>query len=366
MAIDILDMAKGLLGSGAMGELAGLLGEGEKETSKAFDVASSSILAGLMKKASSPKGAEDLMHNLRQFDPSVLDNAGSIFTGQSDAEQQSNWTSMGWDLISKLLGDNLTSILEMISKVTGIGQGSSKSLLSMLAPMILGVITKQVKSGNLDLAGLVDLLMGQSKQVAKAIPADYQRQFGIADLLSEGVESARESGRQVTRAAQETASAGASWIKTLVPLLIIAGLAAVAWSLFSKPAEDLAATTTEAVEDAARSMSRPALPEISIDAISEPITNSFSKLQETLAGITDEASARAAVPQIEGLEKSFSNYAFDQLPEGQLSQLSGLLAPLVENIRTALESAYKIPGVQAILEPVVDSLMQKVTQYVRA
>ena len=161
MAVNLLDLAKSALDSGALGKIAGSLGESEAKTTSAMDIAGSAILGSLIKKVSSPQGAKEVFQQVEQFDTSQLEGVGSLLTGGAGQQQSSDWASLGTKLITSLLAGKQDSVIEMISKLTGIGQGSSKSLLSMLAPLLLGVIAKQVKSGNLGLSGLVDLVIGQ-------------------------------------------------------------------------------------------------------------------------------------------------------------------------------------------------------------
>ena len=53
----------------------------------------------------------------------------------------------------------------------------------MLAPMILGTLSKQVKSGGLDLGGLSSMLLGQKNDIAKAMPAGLMNSLSTAQGL---------------------------------------------------------------------------------------------------------------------------------------------------------------------------------------
>ena len=43
-----------------------------------------------------------------------------------------------------------------------------------------------------------------------------------------------------------------------------------------------------------------------------------------------------------------------------------MLSPMVEKLQAALEIAYRIPGVKAILEPAVSGLMDSVSAFTKA
>ena len=374
MTVNLMDLAKTALGSGALGKIAGSLGESEEKTTSAMDIAGSAILGSLIKKVSSPEGAKDVFKEVEQFDTGLLDSVGDLLTGGAEQQQSSGWASMGSKLIASLLGGKQDSVIGMISKLTGIGQGSSKSLLSMLAPLLLGMIAKKVKSGNLGLSDLVELVMGQKSYVAKALPAEFGQQLGIANLLDQGADAVRDTSERVTRAAQETAGSGAGLVKALVPLAILAVVGLGAWKLFSsKPAQEVAQKTAEVATaaadtavDAAADVSdritlqKPAIPDFNFEAISGELGTTFGNLTKSVSGISDEATAREALPQITELQKQFQGYGFDKLPEAQASTLSQMLSPMMEKLQAALEIAYRIPGVKEILEPAVSGLIDSV------
>lgn len=382
MSVNLLDLAKSALGSGAMGQLAGSLGESEEKTKSAFDVAGSAILGSLIQKASSPKGAEEVFGQAKEFDTGLLDGLGDLLTGGSKSQSSSDWTSLGGKLVSGLFGNKETSTIEMLAKVAGIGQGSSKSLLSMLAPLLLGLVAKKVKSGDLGLSDLVDLIMGQKSQVAKNLPADFSQQLGIAGLLDEGADQVRAAGAQVTRATRETADSGASLLKTLVPLAILLGLGYFGWKMLPAAKEvaekttEIASTAAEATSDAAVDvvdaakdrieLNKPAIPKIDLDAITSKLGNSFTDVTKSVAGVTDEASARVVVPQIDQLQKLYNGYGLGTMPEEATESIGGVLRPLIEKLQAAIEMAYKIPGVKAILEPATKGLMESVSAFAGA
>ena len=245
----------------------------------------------------------------------------------------------------------------------------------MLAPLLMGTIAKQVKSGDLNLSGLVDLVMGQKAQVAKMLPPEMGQQLGIGNLLDQGAEIARETGASVSRAAQETTDAGAGLLKVLVPLAILAALGFGVWKIFlSEPAKEIAQKTSEvtgnavdSVADAAEQIivEKPAIPSLDYDAISNRIGTSFAELTKSVSEITDEESARAAVPQFTKFQEQFQSYGLDMLPAKQSALLGKTLSPLLEKLQAALEVAYKIPGVKAILQPAVVGLTDKVAAFTK-
>jgi hypothetical protein len=334
-----------------------------------------------MQKVSSPQGAKDVFSQVSKFDTGLLDNLSERIGGGGNQEQASSWASMGGKLISSLLGDKESSLIGMIAKLAGIGQGSSKSLLSMLAPLLVGVIAKQVKSGNLDLSGLVSLIMGQRAQVAKFLPSEATQQLGIANLLDQGADAIHDGGTKVTRATRETADTGAGLLKTLVPVLLVVGIGLVAWKLLSPPAKEFAQNTAEVagaavdatkeaaadvVDAADRITLKPVVPSLDLEALAGTLGTSVTDLTKSITGITDEATAREALPQINAFQQQFSSYSLDKMPEEATTALRRVVGPLIEKLQAAIALAYKIPGVKEILEPATSGLLKTVSAFTKS
>jgi hypothetical protein len=179
----------------------------------------------------------------------------------------------------------------------------------------------------------------------------------------------------VSRATQETSDAGAGLLKVLVPLAILAALGFGAWKLFlSEPAKEIAQQTSTMASDAAGAVSdtaeritvqKPAVPALDFDAINKRMGTSFGDLTKSVSEITDVASARAAIPQFTKLQEQFQVDGLAKMPAEQMSLLGKTLSPMLEKLQSALEVAYRIPGVKAILEPAVLGLTDKVSVFTK-
>ena len=72
-------------------------------------------------------------------------------------------------------GATLDTMAQSIGKFAGLDGATSKSLLGMLGPVVLGTLVQQQRSAGLDTSGLAALLGSQKDQIAAAIPS------GLAD-----------------------------------------------------------------------------------------------------------------------------------------------------------------------------------------
>ena len=89
------------------------------------------------------------------------------------------------------------------------------------------------------------------------------------------------------------------------------------------------------------------------------LTESLGGVTESLSGITDVESAGTAATKISEASTAFDGMNLGAMPESARTALGGTLAPMVEKIQGALETAYAIPGVQGVLEPVVTPFLEK-------
>ena len=106
----------------------------------------------------------------------------------------------GGGILSSLLGGGvLNTLVSTLSRFVGIGEGSTRTLMGLLAPVVLGVLGREQRAAGLETGGLARMLMGQKDQIAAAMPV------GLSDLLSsrvrmqEGADTVRTEGRSYER-----------------------------------------------------------------------------------------------------------------------------------------------------------------------
>jgi OmpA-OmpF porin, OOP family len=177
--MDLLGLVKEQLSTAAVSKISSFLGESNENTASALGSAVPSILGGLMQQASTTKGAGDLLNTIKTggHDGGILDNLSSML---EDVDGSSNLVSAGTSLLGSIFGDKVGSLANIISGISGIKTGSASSLLSMAAPILMGVLGKQVTSQGMGVSGLANLLMGQKDAVKAALPA------GIGSILNVG------------------------------------------------------------------------------------------------------------------------------------------------------------------------------------
>ena len=95
--------------------------------------------------------------------------------------------------------------------------------------------------------------------------------------------------------------------------------------------------------------------------VGDEIGSIFSGATSAVSGITDADSATAAVPALEDVSGKVDGLAgmWDKIPEAGRGPMSGLIGDNVGKLQPLIEKANELPGVGAIIGPVVGPLMEK-------
>ncbi len=203
--------------------LAGNLGIGENDARSSMNGALPSILGGLINKTGTNAGADELFDLVKKDDYSggMLDNLGSLFGGGTN----SSLLKTGAALLPMLLGgkNRMGGILDIAGRVFGGGASRQRSVLSMLAPLVISFISKRLRGGNnMSKSGLLDLLKGQRSYVKEAAHPEMAKALGFADWKDDSREVRREEHVHTTEHQhKESAGGGMGFLKWLLPLLLL-------------------------------------------------------------------------------------------------------------------------------------------------
>ena len=172
--MNLVSLIMQFLAPAIINKMAGGLGINQGLAGKAISAALPAILAALTGSASKPGGAAALAGLLGKQDTGLLGNFANMLGGSA----QQGLVDSGASALSSLLGGGSTNaIASAVGKFAGVSEGQGKSLLGMLAPVVLGTLANQQKTQGLDAGGLASLLNGQKGNIAAAMPA------GFSDLL---------------------------------------------------------------------------------------------------------------------------------------------------------------------------------------
>jgi len=198
MAINIVEAVMNNLKGPILEQVSGWIGESPEKTQAATQDFVPAILSELAGKVSGDEGEGLLSSIFDQVDDGILDKLGSILKG---GEEATKVAATGGNLLTTLFGDNLvTQLISGVAKIAGLGDGSAKSLLGFLAPVVLGALKRLVTKNGLipSVKWLIGLLGKQKSSIAGLLPKG----------LSEGLRSVAAAGTTVAEAAAEAAAVG--------------------------------------------------------------------------------------------------------------------------------------------------------------
>lgn len=236
--MNVLQLVKDQLSTAAITQISDFLDEDPQDVTSGLSASLPVILAGLMQKVSTTQGAGYLL-NLLKNDNRSEEFTENIVTSLKGG-QGAGLISAGNGILSSLFGDKVKMITDLVGNISGL-KANASSLLNLAAPLLMGVLSKKVKTDGLDVAGLGTLLMSQKSAVKQALPA------GMASILNMNSldDFAGGTARQTVPAAGESKGGFAGllpWL--LLGLLVLGGL------YFWKSCQNKASGTLSETEDA--------------------------------------------------------------------------------------------------------------------
>jgi outer membrane protein OmpA-like peptidoglycan-associated protein len=168
MAFSLLDSVKNYFHSDFVSKAAALLGENNVAVSKAVNAGIPAVLAGIINNAQADGGA-NLLNAAKQAASSGMPEAPeNLFSGTG-----SSLLSTGSTFISSIFGNNSGAIANLISNFSNVKSSTANTILSAIAPIVLGFIGKEATSNNLSASGLTNWLGSQKQDILNALPAGF-------------------------------------------------------------------------------------------------------------------------------------------------------------------------------------------------
>ena len=169
-----------LAGQGdALRALSGQLGTDERSTGSAVGSALPVLLGALSRNASKPEGAAALLGALdRDHDGSVLDDViGLLSKGGGNT---------GQGILRHVLGGKQDAVAKELGNQTGLDTAKIISLLTTLAPLVMGALGKAKRDRGLDTGGLNDLLGGERRRAEAAAGSGFSGLGRLLDMDGDG------------------------------------------------------------------------------------------------------------------------------------------------------------------------------------
>lgn len=368
--MNLVDLVQGQLGSNVLTRLAETLGTSPDNTRTAVNAAIPTLLTAFGSVASTRDGARDLAAAVGSLDDRLLDNLPQSLSGGRGSGL--NLGDLGTKLMGSLLGGNtLSSLASALGRFTGQGSGSISSLLTLLTPIVLGVLKSRTGGMGSDANALASLFAGQRQNIISAMPRGLSDQLANVPGISTAAEGARstagaayQAGRTAVSAAgsiaRDTAATSSSALRWMLPVLAVLVVGALLWwwGNSSTPPR------TTAPVPPPRTTAPAPLPTLGTEQVAHltgQVTDFFRAASDTFTGIKDVASAEAAAPQLRELSTRLDalRVGLNQLPTDARAKLVTVVKDLGAKLMPTIEAAMATPVVGDTLKPFVDDLRSK-------
>lgn len=368
MASNIIDVIKDHLGDNFADAAAGVTGLGAEQTRRTVGAAIPAILAGILGATATPAGSNAFASALRTQDSDLLSNLSSRVAG----DNRQSLINSGIDTLTSLLGEGkLSGLIDGLSSFGRIDQGAGKSLLGLLAPVVIGVLGEQQRARNLDTDGLREMLDSQRGNIAEAIPWNLStalQSTGLLDGLGDatraaagGVAAARRtaSGAAAVAAAAQSARRSSNWATYAVGLGV---LAIVIWGVSryigTAPVEQAAQQASDAATQVAATAESMMVGDVDVG---KEFTAFTDGLAQAMKDVQDEATAKAALPKLSELTAKLDSLAplVGKLPEGAKTAFAETVKTTIAGLQAEVDRVSAISGVSDAIKPALDTLKGK-------
>jgi hypothetical protein len=371
--MNLVSLAMQFLTPDMIGKIASGLGLDKGLAGKAITAALPSILAGMVGSSAKPDGLKALTAALGNQDPGLLGK----FAGMLGGSNQASLISGGTSALSSLLGGGATGALAgAVAKYAGIGEGPSKSLLGMLAPVIMGTVAKQQQTAGLDAGGLAKMLLGQKDNIASAMPGGFAQLLSGSSLLDSigpnlkalsGSSSAtttttstatKAAPANTTTASRSTASASPyaapKKSSSMFPWLALAAVGGLGWYYYFLSGSNT--PRQAAVQVGVPGAAQPML--VNGVNVGDEAKKFADNLRASLGSVKDAASAQSALPKLTGAVTEFERLKGmgASLPAGGKSSFIAMINTMMGTLEPLFATALALPGVGPLLKGPIEQI----------
>ena len=230
----LIDMLQDQMSAQLTREASTALGEDDSSVGNAFKGLMATILGGMTRKVETPgETADGLFGSLT--DPrtdAFLGQLGGLI-GQGNIAKDDPRDIAG-GLMGQLFGDKTAPILAAVAAFAGLkNAGSASRLLGVAGPLVMGALSKHIKSKGMNAAGLKDALMGERDVTYAAVPDQVAPLLGIdrpavpAGAAIGGAAAATTAAAARTHADEHEEKRGGMW--WLWPLIGVLLLGLLLW-----------------------------------------------------------------------------------------------------------------------------------------
>ena len=172
-----------------------------------------SSIAAVLGCMASKSGDANALRTMLDLAPSAAEDINMSHLARAALDPNSPLISGGRRVLSGLFGNSETAVTNAVSTASGLRTSTASTVLAMVAPMVICVLSKRVRLEGMNMEGLGRLLQGESGPVRNALPASLSDLFWPLRTAS-----------PVVAQAVEKENPSLSWLPFLALAALIPGL----------------------------------------------------------------------------------------------------------------------------------------------
>lgn len=190
-ADNLLSVTQNFLTPDIVNRFSSAIGETTEKTQKGLKAVIPSLLMGIVNKGQTADGAENLTK--------LVNKDG--YEGESVSNlQDNNYVAMGEDAVKNIFGGNVNQVATNLGQSTGINSSGILKMMSMAAPLVMGLLGKKMKREGLNASGLMGFLNQEKPTLTKLVPDGIVgRVGGTVTGAAAGVGAAIKTGAEPPR-----------------------------------------------------------------------------------------------------------------------------------------------------------------------
>jgi OmpA-OmpF porin, OOP family len=173
----ILESVRGMLGPQVVDGVSSQLGEPSGVVQRGLEEGSAALLAGIGAKADQP----GFMQQIFSF---VKNPANDLAFAGAGGPMPAAAGGLGGQLLSTVFGSNQGAVADGIARETGMSAGKATAVLGMAAPLVLGLLGRQVQSTGMNASELGQSLKSEMPSLTSYLPTGLRSFFGRAPVAS--------------------------------------------------------------------------------------------------------------------------------------------------------------------------------------
>jgi outer membrane protein OmpA-like peptidoglycan-associated protein len=221
----MLDQVRAVVSPDIVRIVSGLIGQNATTTEAGLAAAIPTILSGMVTTASTPAGAQWVRTMIDEggYGAGTLDKALGMLGGGKATE---TLMTSGRHMLTSLFGGKQDDVTAVVARSAQLSGSSARRLMTIAAPIVMGVLGREVSARRLDATGIMTFLGAQGASIASVTPAAVANVIGLRAPSAPAVApAAARSKREELNAVGGNRRGFPAWL--LPALAVLAGFALV-------------------------------------------------------------------------------------------------------------------------------------------